>query len=106
MSDFAVLQNGGSTPHVPESLTEMKHDDLNEEGSNDIDDEEMEDADFVNSDDESDSEAIGLKSVEIEDGDVSNILIGLKHSCVRFKVCLLNALKRVKHKRGWITKKK
>ena len=105
MSDFAVLQNGGSTPHVPEILTEIKHDGLDED-SNDIDDEEMDDADFMNSYDESDSEADGLTSVEIGDRDVSNILIGLKQSCVRFKVCLRNALKRVKPKRGWKTKKK
>lgn len=85
LSDFAVLQNGESTPHVPENLMEMQHNGLNEEDANDIDDEEMDDADFVNSDDESDSEANGPTSVEIEDGDVSNVLIGLKRSCVRFK---------------------
>lgn len=121
LSDFAVLQNGESTPHVPENLMEMQHNGLNEEDANDIDDEEMDDADFVNSDDESDLEASGPTSVEIEDGDVSNVLIRmnrscvrfkvcllnpLKRSCVRFKACLLNALKQGKPKRGWKTKKK
>ena len=85
LSAFAVLQNGESTSHVPENLTETQHDGLNEEDANDIDDEEMDDVDFVNSDDESDSEVNGPTSAEIEDDDVSNVLIGLKRSCVRFQ---------------------
>ena len=72
MSAFAVLQNGESTSHVPENLTETQHDGLNEEDANDIDD-------------ESDSEVNGPTSVEIEDDDVSNVLIGLKRSCMRFQ---------------------
>ena len=84
LSAFAVLQNRVSTSHVPENLMETQHDGLNEEDANDIDDEEMDD-DFVNSDDESDSEVNGPTSVEIEDDDVSNVLIGLKRSCMRFQ---------------------
>lgn len=85
LSDF--FQNGQSIPHVSKNLMEIQHGERNEEHSNDIDDGEMDCADFANS-----------------DGDVSNILIGLKQSFVRFKVRLHNAVK--KSKRGGKTKKK
>ena len=51
-------------------------------------DEEMIDHEYENLSDESDIESTGLRSVEIEDGDISNILIGLKGSHLRYKVCV------------------
>lgn len=88
LTDSSILQNGESSPpHVSDSLVELQHDDLVQD-SNDVfidedDDEEMIGPDSENSDDESDPGTSG--PVKIEDGDISDILIGLKESRFRYK---------------------
>lgn len=90
LSDFAILQNGESSPpDVSENVKEVQHDDDIHQDSNDSfmgEDEAMIDHESESSDDESDPESSGLTSVDIEDGDISNILIGLKGSHFRYKV--------------------
>ncbi|KAA8534081.1 hypothetical protein F0562_031726 [Nyssa sinensis] len=81
LSDFATSQN------VLEDHMELQLDDPGQEDSNDVpidEDEEME-LDSEDSDDESWSETNGLTSVKKEDGAISNILIGLKGSRLRYK---------------------
>ncbi|CAI0415810.1 unnamed protein product [Linum tenue] len=90
LSDFALLQNGESLlPHVPEKITdEQQHDDNVHGDLNDIlvdDNEEMVEPETETSDDESGPETSGHGSVEIENGDVSEILIGLKGARVRYQ---------------------
>ncbi|GMY33329.1 arginyl-tRNA--protein transferase 2-like [Fagus crenata] len=89
LSDFAILQNGESSPpDVSENVKEVQHDDDIHQDSNDSfmgEDEVMIDHESESSDDESDPESSGLTSVDIEDGDISNILIGLKGSHFRYK---------------------
>ncbi|GMY08203.1 arginyl-tRNA--protein transferase 2-like [Fagus crenata] len=89
LSDFAILQNGESSPpDVSDNVKEVQHDDGIHQDSNDSfmgEDEEMIDHESESSDDESDPESSGLTSVDIEDGDISNILIGLKGSHFRYK---------------------
>uniref|UniRef100_A0A2N9FIB5 Arginyl-tRNA--protein transferase n=1 Tax=Fagus sylvatica TaxID=28930 RepID=A0A2N9FIB5_FAGSY len=89
LSDFAILQNGESSPpDVSDNVKEVQHDDDIHQDSNDSfmgEDEEMIDHESESSDDESDLESSGLTSVDIEDGDISNILIGLKGSHFRYK---------------------
>ncbi|KAM4093792.1 hypothetical protein ACB094_06G145800 [Castanea mollissima] len=66
LSDFANLQNRElSPPDVSDNVKEVQYD-------------------------ESDTESSGLRSVEIEDGDISNILIERKGSRLRYK-CFLKA---------------
>uniref|UniRef100_A0A5B7ALQ1 Arginyl-tRNA--protein transferase n=1 Tax=Davidia involucrata TaxID=16924 RepID=A0A5B7ALQ1_DAVIN len=88
LSDFATLQNVDSlAPNVLEDHMELQLDGPGQEDSNDVpidEDEEME-FDSEDSDDESGPKTSGLTSVEIEDGAVSNILIGLKGSRLRYK---------------------
>lgn len=70
---------------------ELEHDDGNHENLNDAflyEDEESQ-AEYESSDDESGPESWSTPtSVQMENGDVGNILIGLKGSCVRYKVCI------------------
>lgn len=91
LSDFATLQNEeSSTPSLFENHMEVQP---CEEESNDVpidEDEEMSELDFEDSDDESSPETTGLTSIDIEDGGVSNIMIGLKGSRLRYKVHNLN----------------
>jgi len=89
LSDLATLQNEEpSAPSLSENLMEVQHDDPCEEESNDVpidEDEEMSEVDFEDSDDESAPETSGLTSAETEDRPVSDIMIGLKGSRLRYK---------------------
>ncbi|KAF8397304.1 hypothetical protein HHK36_016217 [Tetracentron sinense] len=90
LSDFAALQNGESSPHqVLENPVELQHHDPGQEDSSNIlsdEDEDMMEPDFDDSEDDSGPETSPLASIdEIQDGDASNILIGLKGSHLRFK---------------------
>ena len=91
LSDFANLQNGElSPPDVSNNVKEVQYDDIHQD-SNDpfmCEDEEMINHEYESLSDESDTESTGLRSIEIEDGDISNILIGLKGSHLRYKVCV------------------
>lgn len=94
LSDFAMLQNAVSPPRVSENVMEVQHDDVCQD-SNDLfmdEDEEMTDPGCESSDDESGPESSNLASVEIEDGDISNIVIELNKSRFRYKVCIVNLL--------------
>ncbi|KAK4572173.1 hypothetical protein RGQ29_030553 [Quercus rubra] len=88
LSDFANLQNGElSPPDVSNNVKEVQYDDIHQD-SNDpfmCEDEEMIYHEYESLSDESDTESTGLRSIEIEDGDISNILIGLKGSHLRYK---------------------
>uniref|UniRef100_A0A7N2LJ12 Uncharacterized protein n=1 Tax=Quercus lobata TaxID=97700 RepID=A0A7N2LJ12_QUELO len=69
------------------NVKEVQYDDIHQD-SNDpfmCEDEEMIDHEYESLSDESDTESTGLSSVEMEDGDISNILIGLKGSHLRYK---------------------
>jgi arginine-tRNA-protein transferase len=75
---------------------EVQGDENHNEDSNDVlidggDDEEDDDDDEFESDDDDDSgpDSFGQTSVEIENGNVSDILIGLKGARLRYKVCNL-----------------
>ncbi|KAI8031619.1 Arginyl-tRNA--protein transferase 1 [Camellia lanceoleosa] len=89
LSDFATLPNEEpSAPKTLENSMELQHDDPAQEDMNDIptdEDEEMDEPDFEDSDDESGSEYSGLTYVQLEDGSVSDILIGLKGSRLKYK---------------------
>ncbi|ONI24590.1 hypothetical protein PRUPE_2G248700 [Prunus persica] len=84
LSDFSTLQDRESLlPHVSEDVMEVQHDDIGKEDTNDFlmyDDEGMMEPEYGSSDNEQ-----HLPSVDVEDGDVNNILIGLKGSRVKFK---------------------
>ncbi|XP_062156461.1 arginyl-tRNA--protein transferase 2-like isoform X2 [Alnus glutinosa] len=88
LSDFAILQNGESSPsRISENVTEVQHDDICQD-SNDLcmeEDEEMIDPDCESSDDESGPESSDKVFIEIDDGGISNILIGLERSRLRYK---------------------
>ncbi|GKV28311.1 hypothetical protein SLEP1_g37381 [Rubroshorea leprosula] len=91
LSDYASLQNGeSSNSGVAESALELQQDEINREDRNDVrmdDDEEMLVPESESSDDELEPETSDLMSLGIEDGDVTKILIGLRGSQVRYKVC-------------------
>ncbi|XP_059458066.1 arginyl-tRNA--protein transferase 2-like [Corylus avellana] len=88
LSDFAILQNEESSPsHVPENVVEVQHEDICQD-SNDLcmdEDEETNDPESESSDDESGPESGNLVSIEIDDGEISDILIGLERSRLRYK---------------------
>lgn len=89
-----LLQNGESSqPLVPENVMEVQGDENHNEDSNDVlidgDDDEEDDDEFESDDDDSGPDSFGQTSVEIENGNVSDILIGLKGSRLRYKVCNL-----------------
>ena len=74
---------------------ELQHNDLGREDMNDIlidEDKEMVELDSEDSEDESRQESSGFTSVQLEDGSVSDTLIGLNESRLRYKVRILNAL--------------
>lgn len=94
LSDFDPSQNGDSSSPQPRNVTDNyiemveQHDDPFQEGSNDIYvnyDEEMTELDSGDSDDESDSESSDPTTVESEDVDASNILIGIKGTRLKYK---------------------
>ncbi|KAJ4978140.1 hypothetical protein NE237_008920 [Protea cynaroides] len=88
LSDLATTQNDESRCKVPENSIEPHHD-LGQDDHSDIgsdEDVEMVEPAFVGSDNDSGLETIDLTSDdELEDADVSNVLIGLKGSHLRFK---------------------
>lgn len=70
---------------------EVEHNDISFEGSNDVPMHQTnEDADpeYESSDDESGGESSDPESVQLEIGDINNILIGLKGTCLKYKVCI------------------
>lgn len=69
---------------------ELQHDDIRQEDTSDVffyEDEEDIEPESESSDDESGTESSSPTSHQMESGDVGNILIGLKGSCVKYKVC-------------------
>ncbi|XP_068315891.1 arginyl-tRNA--protein transferase 2-like isoform X2 [Pyrus communis] len=84
LSDVSVSQDRESLPpHVSEEVMEVQHDDIGKEDTNDFpmyDDEVAIDFEYESSDNEQ-----NLVSVDVEDGNIGNILIGLNGSRVRFK---------------------
>ncbi|KAM1020227.1 hypothetical protein ACFX13_042228 [Malus domestica] len=84
LSDVSIPQDKASLqPHVSEEDMEVQHDDIGKEDTNDFlmyDDGGAIDSEYESSDNEQ-----NLVSADVEDGDVGNILIGLKGSRVRFK---------------------
>ncbi|WCJ19846.1 Arginyl-tRNA--protein transferase 1 [Euphorbia peplus] len=85
LSDHTHTENGESLPPLPsESTIELKLDDTIDEDSNDIpvDDGEEIEPESDSSDEELDLESSGQR---MEDGDVGDILVGLKGSRVRYK---------------------
>ena len=91
LSDFVLLQKGESSqPLVSENVMEVQGDENHDEDSNDVlvdDEDEMTEPESESSDDDSGSDSCGQTSVEIENGNVSDILIGLNGSRLRYKVC-------------------
>jgi arginine-tRNA-protein transferase len=91
LSDFAILQNEESSSHVAENVVEVQHEDICQD-SNDLcmdEDEETNDPESESSDEESGPDSGNLVSTEIDDGEISDILIGLERSRLRYKVCLV-----------------
>lgn len=88
LTDFAGLQNKEpSSPSVSANLMELQNDDIGHEHLNNVlmdYDEEMLEPKSETYDDTSESETSGF-NVGIE-GDITNILIGLNGSRVRYKV--------------------
>ncbi|KAJ4969680.1 hypothetical protein NE237_002779 [Protea cynaroides] len=88
LSDFFTTQNIEFQHHLPENSVEP-HSDLCQEDQSDIgrnEDVEMAEPALVASDDDSDPETSDLTSDdELEDAEISNVLIGLKGSHLRFK---------------------
>ncbi|XP_050210613.1 arginyl-tRNA--protein transferase 1-like isoform X2 [Mercurialis annua] len=85
LSDYSLLQDAEPLPPHASEKAEVQHDDSGDEYSNDVlmdDGEEMIESEYQNSDDESDSE---MSSQTLEDGDVGDVLIGLKKSQVRYE---------------------
>ncbi|XP_024020499.1 arginyl-tRNA--protein transferase 1 isoform X2 [Morus notabilis] len=89
LSDCALLQDGESSdPNASEQAMEVEHNDISFEGSNDVPMHQTnEDADpeYESSDDESGGESSDPESVQFEIGDINNILIGLKGTCLKYK---------------------
>ncbi|XP_031253732.1 arginyl-tRNA--protein transferase 2-like isoform X2 [Pistacia vera] len=87
LTDFASLENmESSSPSVSANVTELQHDDIGQEDSNDVlmdYDEEMLEPESETDDDISDTETSDL-NVGI-DGDITNILIGVNGSRLRYK---------------------
>lgn len=95
LSDFTNAQNGESSlTQEPGNLPGPQYDDIGEEDSNDAyvnGDEKMLDLDSESSDDEPFPETNDLSSVSTENGDVGNLLLGLRGTHLRYKD-LLRAL--------------
>ncbi|PIA32178.1 hypothetical protein AQUCO_04500049v1 [Aquilegia coerulea] len=92
LSDFANLQNEEpSSQQNPECNLELQHHNPGEEMIAVSDeDEDMMEPDFEGSEeDDSDSETNDVLSLdELKDGNVGNILVGLKNNRYRYKVCV------------------
>ncbi|XVF84007.1 hypothetical protein PTKIN_Ptkin16aG0540200 [Pterospermum kingtungense] len=87
-SDITNSQDGESSQScIPESVMEQQHDDIRQEDSNDIpiEDTEMIEIESESSDDELDPETSGLGSAAVDNGDLTNILIGVRGSRLRYK---------------------
>ncbi|XP_057476086.1 arginyl-tRNA--protein transferase 2-like [Actinidia eriantha] len=89
LSDFAILPSEDSSAlNALKNNMELQHNDLGREDMNDIlidEDEEMVELDFEDSEDESHPESSGFPSVQLEDGSLSDTLIGLNGSRLRYK---------------------
>lgn len=82
-----------SAPCVTEHAMELQLDDNRQGDSNDVlfcEDEEDIEPEYGSSDNESGPESSSPASYQMENGDVGNILIGLKGSCVKYKVCCIH----------------
>ncbi|GFZ14995.1 arginine-tRNA protein transferase 1 [Actinidia rufa] len=90
LSDFAILPSEDSTAlNALKNNMELQHNDLGREDMNDIlidEDKEMVELDSEDSEDESRQESSGFTSVQLEDGSVSDTLIGLNESRLRYKL--------------------
>lgn len=90
LSDCASLQDGeSSAPNASEQAMELQNDDISLEDSNDVhmhQNEEAADPEYESSDDESGGESSDLESVQMENADIGNLLIGLKGTCLKYKV--------------------
>ena len=91
LSNFTNWQNGElPLTQEPESLSVSQHDDIGNGDSNDAyvnGDEKMLDPDSESSDDEPFPETNDLATVTAENGDVGNLLLGMKGTRLRYKVC-------------------
>ncbi|XP_027335181.1 arginyl-tRNA--protein transferase 1-like isoform X2 [Abrus precatorius] len=87
LSDSSILQNGESSlPQVTDDVTGSQFDDIGQEDANDVpmlEDEEIVESDLECSDEEPDLETSSYDEPEI--GDVSEVLVGLKGSHVKYK---------------------
>lgn len=88
LSNFPMLQiEEPSASTLFENHTDLQNEDPCQEESNDVpidEDEEMSELDFDDSEDESGPETTNL-TLEIESGNVSNIMIGLKGTRLKYK---------------------
>lgn len=91
LSDLHNLQaHESSTPKLTASQLEPQHDYSFQEESNDVpfdEDEEMSEVDSEDSNDESAPETSVLTLPEFEDASVGNVIIGLRGSRLKYKVC-------------------
>ncbi|KAK8577155.1 hypothetical protein V6N13_122148 [Hibiscus sabdariffa] len=89
LSDYASLPDGESSQSCnPESLMDLQHDENGLEDSNDVfmgEDEQMIEIESDSSDDELEPETSGLGSGATDNGDVTNVLVGLRGSRLRYK---------------------
>ncbi|GLT31460.1 hypothetical protein SLA2020_061930 [Shorea laevis] len=86
---LSSLQDGESSQSgILENIMELQQDEIDQEDRNDVcmdNDEEMLEPKSEGSDDESEPETSNLMSVGIKDGNLTNILIGLRGSRMRYK---------------------
>ncbi|XP_073017178.1 arginyl-tRNA--protein transferase 1-like isoform X1 [Primulina eburnea] len=88
LSDCSALQNEDSSlPDVFDNITEEEQKDFVQDASSDgfANEDEMAELDSEDSDDEADSEAIGATSVESENADLSDLVIGLRGARLRYE---------------------
>ncbi|XP_062092510.1 arginyl-tRNA--protein transferase 2-like [Humulus lupulus] len=89
LSDCAALQDGeSSAPNAPEQAMEVQHHDNSLEDTNDVlmhQMEEMDDAEYDSSDIDSGGESSDPESIQVEDGDIGNLLIGMRGTCMKYK---------------------
>ncbi|KAE8712037.1 Arginyl-tRNA--protein transferase 1 [Hibiscus syriacus] len=89
LSYYANLQDGESSQSCnPESLMNLQHDENGLEDSNDVfmgEDERVIEIESDSSDDELEPETSGLGSGAIDNGDLTNVLVGLRGSRLRYK---------------------
>ncbi|XP_075500053.1 LOW QUALITY PROTEIN: arginyl-tRNA--protein transferase 1-like [Primulina tabacum] len=86
LSDFSALQNEDSLlPNVFDTLEEQQNDFVQDTSGDAVNEDEMAEMDSEDSDDEADSEAIGATSVESENADLGDLLIGLRGARLRYE---------------------